>query len=214
MKGNVRRPAHKFGLNLALTKFSQLAVELQGLRDSPPRIKAESGRRTGEILRFIRGLRLSAQVIYILREHLSDSDLEVSWGHLLDEDKAMCSPECDIIIHEKGHVARWNGGEHPIMDFRFIAASKARAVVSCKSSLTDVDQVYPHDLLSHGVNKVFLFAECCRSDRFTALSKKAKRAGYSALGCLYFNDEKNGGYKTDEKGHVTFVDAVRKAVGA
>jgi len=204
---------HKFGLNLAYGRFSELAVELHGLRESPPYVKPGSGKRTGEILRFVRGLRLSAQIIYILRDHLSGSDLEISWGHLLDETNASCSPECDIIIHKKGHLRKWNGGEHPIMDFRFIEASKAQAVVSCKSSLTDIDRAYPKGLQRYGVKKVFLFAECCRNDHFKALTLQAKQAGYAALGCLYFTHAKNEGFKTDEKIHKHFIDSVRKAVG-
>jgi hypothetical protein len=213
-KTKISHSRHTFALNLAYGKFSEAAAEFQGLRLSPPDVTVGTGKRTGEILRFVRGLRLSARVIYILRDQLSGSDLEVSWGHLLDKDGAYCSPECDIIIHEKGFVQKWNGNEHPIMDFRFIEARKTRAVVSCKSSLTDVDHAYPKSLQQFGVKKVFLFAECCRSDHFKRLSVKAKNAGYTALGCLYLTFPTVEEFKTDETIHAAFVKAVEKAVTA
>jgi hypothetical protein len=203
---------HPFGVNLTYGRFSQLAAEFQGLRLSPPEVTNVPGKRTGEILRFVRGLRLSARVIYILRANLSSAHLEVSWGHLLNQDKASCSPECDIIIHEKGFVEKWNGDEHPIMDFRFIEARKTRAVVSCKSKLSDIDADYPKDLKRYGVKHVFLFAECCREDKFKALSAKAKKAGYMAVGCLYFTSPKGDGFKTDESLHASFSKAVCKCV--
>jgi hypothetical protein len=204
---------HRFGVNLANGKFSEVAAEFQGLRRSLPDVKCSPGKRTGEILRFVRGLRLSARIIYILRDQLSGSDLEVSWGHLLDKNKASCSPECDIIIHEKGHVKKWNGdgGNNPIMDFRFIEAEKARAVVSCKSKLKDVDHAYPKDLKRYGVKKVFLFAESCHTKHFKKLNAKAKKAGYTALGCLYFTSPKGDVFKTDETLHASFAKAVKNA---
>jgi hypothetical protein len=208
----ITHAGHKFGTNLAYGKFSEVATEFQTLRLSPPDVKCRPGKRTGEILRFVRGLRLSARVIYILRDQLSGSNLEVSWGHLLDKNKASCSPECDIIIHEKGHVKKWNGdgGNNPIMDFRFIEAEKARAVVSCKSLLTDVDHDYPKDLKRYGVKRVFLFAESCQTEHFKKLNFKAKKAGYTALGCLYFTSSKGEGFKTDETLHANFAEAIGK----
>ena len=63
---------------------------------------------SGRILPFVRGLRLSAHLIYAIRDILSDSDLEANWGHLLDQKGIYCSPECDVIIHRKGYIRKWN----------------------------------------------------------------------------------------------------------
>ncbi len=205
-------PAHKFGAHLAYGKFNQLATEFQGLRLSPPDVRVSPGKREGEILRFVRGLRLSARVIYILRGMLSGQNVEVSWGHLLNKDRATCSRECDIIIHEKGYVDKWNGEEHPVMDFRFIDAAKAHAIVSCKSILTAVDTDYPKEMKEFGVKNTFLFAECCTKDDFDELKKKSKKAGYAALGCLYFTSKKARGFSTDDSVHQHFADAVSKCV--
>lgn len=212
MKRYGRRSTHKFGLTLAFSRFSEVATEFQRLRLSPPAVKSSSGKRTGEILRFVRGLRLSARVIYILRDQMSNSALEVSWGHLLDNNQASCSPECDIIIHERGFVQKWNGNDHPIMDFRFIEAKKTRAVVSCKSFLADIDCSYPKDLRQFGIKKVFLFAECCRSDKFQTLSNNAKKAGYAGLGCLYLTSPDGSVFETDETIHMKFAKAVGQVV--
>ncbi len=203
---------HKFGVHLQFGKFAELATEFQGRRLSPPDVKSAPGKRTGEILRFVRGLRLSARVIYILRGILSGEDVEVSWGHLLDGDRAYCSRECDIIIHDKGYVDKWNGDQHPVMDFRFIDAEKAHVVVSCKSILTNVDTDYPKEMRKFGIKHTFLFAECCAKADFKELHAKAKKAGYAGLGCLYFTSPKAGGFTTDETVHADFGKAVCKCL--
>lgn len=206
------KPVHKFGANLAYGKFNELAAEFQGLRLSPPDAPVSPGTRSGEILRFVRGLRLSARVIYILRGILSGENVEVSWGHLLNEDRAICSRECDIIVHGKGYVNKWNGEEHPVMDFRFIDASKAHAIVSCKSILTTVDVDYPKEMKQFGIKNTFLFAECCAKDDFEELKKKSRKAGYAALGCLYFTSLKTAGFATDDSVHHHFADSISKCV--
>ncbi|MFQ5821494.1 MAG: hypothetical protein ACE5I5_16040, partial [Candidatus Heimdallarchaeota archaeon] len=89
----------------------------------------EADRCKGRILPFVRGLRLSAHLIYTIREILSGTELEANWGHLLDEEGNYCSAECDIIIHLRGHYMRWNGSIDPIMDFRFIEQQNAIAVI-------------------------------------------------------------------------------------
>ncbi|QHT68705.1 hypothetical protein GXP67_19680 [Rhodocytophaga rosea] len=70
-------------------------------------IEKRQGKNKGTILPFVRGLRFSALLIYAIRQFL-DSDLEASWGHLIN-DEGELSRECDIIIHNKGHYMRWNG---------------------------------------------------------------------------------------------------------
>ena len=67
-----------FGGSLAVEQLISLTAELQKLRHHPPLTRREGGRYEGDILGFVKGLRLSARVIYFLREYLSDTDLEVS----------------------------------------------------------------------------------------------------------------------------------------
>lgn len=202
-----------FGASLGIEQLVALAAELQKLRHHPPLVKRADGKYEGDILGFVRGLRLSARVIYFLRERLSRTDLEVSWGHLLDTNEQSCSPECDVIIHTKGHVRKWNGngGDKPVMEFKFVDASSVRAVVSCKSLLSSIDEDYPAALKVFGVKSVFLFAECCRESRWVSLRKKAKKAGYRGASCLYFTEEDESLIKTDEPMYVSFGDSVAKA---
>lgn len=163
------------------------------------------------MLPFVKGLRLSAQLIYILRNELSETDLQVDWGHLLDSEGESCSPECDVIIHRRGQVDVWNGSNKPVMDFKFVRQDLAAAVVSCKSFAKDVDKGYALKLRPY-VKPVFLFAECCAPSRVGTLRTKAKRAGYAAFGYLYTFDEKSGECVKDEKGWLKFLDAVKKEV--
>jgi len=189
-----------------------LMGELKLLRDHPPLTRHLDGHYEGQILGFVRGLRLSAGVIYFLRERLSATNLEVAWGHLVDDARDSCSPECDVIVHKKGHVAKWNGTEDPVMVFKFVKASSARAIVSCKSKLTDIDKSYPKSLKKYGVADIFLFAECCQENDFPKLEKAAKKAGYRGLWCLYLTDKDSPSFRTDEKMLINFGDAVHKAV--
>ena len=216
MKGaakTISQPHIKFGKALAIEQLIGLTAELQNLRTHPPLVRRSDGKYEGDILGFVKGLRLSARIIYFLREHLSGTDLEVSWGHLIDENDESCSPECDVIVHAKGHVRKWNGQhDHPIMDFRFIRAESTRAVISCKSSLNSVDRIYPKALRSYGVQNIFLFAECCEDRRFLSLRKKAESAGYSGLWCLYLTQDSGTPFKTDESMYDEFGKAVLKAV--
>lgn len=202
----------KFAENLAIEELSELRTELQSLRAYPPLVKRGDGKYEGDILGFVKGLRLSARLIYFLRNRLSETDLEVNWGHLVANGES-CSPECDIIIHTKGHVRRWNGGDHPIMDFKFVETDRVRAVVSCKSSLRGIDKSYPIALKRYGVKHIFLFAECCRETQFARLQNRAKTAGYSGLWCLYMSQKGPLPVKSDEKSYVDFGKAILKAVG-
>jgi len=204
-----------FGANLAIEQLVGLAAELVNLRGHPPLVRRDDGKYEGDILGFVKGLRLSARVIYFLRERLSRTELEVSWGHMLDSNEQSCSPECDVIIHTKGHLRKWNGSgnDSPVMEFKFIEASSVRAVVSCKSLLTAIDKDYPSDLKAFGVENVFLFAECCREAHLPRLREKAAAAGYRGLWCLYCADEGAPMYTTDESMYVNFGDVISKAVG-
>ena len=205
-----------FGATLSVQQLETLSAELQKLRDHPPLTRRRGGKYEGDILGFVKGLRFSARVIYFLREWLSDTHFEVSWGHVLNAQEQSCSRECDIIIHSKGQVRKWNGdgGSDPVMNFRFVRAQDVRAVVSCKSQMNSIDPDYPKALKQFGIRKVFLFAECCREDQLASLRAKAKGAGYSGLWCLYFT--KKGAdasmFSRDETMYVDFGKVVRKAV--
>jgi hypothetical protein len=205
----------RFGQTLSLEALSGLTAELKMLRQYPPVTQRSPGRYEGDILGFVRGLRLSARVLYFLREHLSDTGLDVCWGHLLSENEDSCSPECDIIVHDKGIVRRWNGFENPIMNFTFVRANAARIVISCKSVLTSIDTDYPKSLRKHGVKQVFLFAESCRASQLGALRKKARAAGYAGVWCLYTTgDTQSSIFSTDEGMLIEFGQKIIVAANA
>jgi hypothetical protein len=181
------------------------------LRQHPPVVQRSHGRYEGDILGFVRGLRLSAKVLYFLRDHLADAGFQVCWGHLLSANEESCSPECDIIIHNQGLIRKWNGSQDPVMNFSFVKASAARAVVSCKSLLTSVDARYPRDLKKHGVKHIFLFAETCKASQLEALRKKARLAGYAGLCCLYTTEPGSPLIKTNEAMWIEFGEALLTA---
>jgi len=201
-----------FGLALANEPLTELKAQLQSLKSARPLVKREDGRYEGDILGFVKGLRLSAGLIHFLDERLEGVGVEVSWGHLLDDKKDSCSPECDVIIHSRGAWRRWNGRRKSIMEFKFIEVAKVRAVVSCKSQLSSIDKRYAKDLKKFGVNKVFLFAECCSAGRFVKLSQDAKKAGYCGLCCLYFTGAGGAFQEVDPKMWMDFANLVSKAV--
>jgi hypothetical protein len=150
-------------------------------------VRAQEKRRSkGRILPFVRGLRLSAHIIYAVREILEGSDLTANWGHLLDEKRTLCSCECDVIVHKNGHVEKWNGGEKPIMDFRFIDKKDAVLVISCKSLLKtdEIDREYS-ELMKPFVDKIWLFAECCGPKSLVNIKKAASDIGYEKFWALY-----------------------------
>lgn len=197
-----------FGHALEVDDLVGLAQSLYYLRLNRPVVTKSDKHQEGDVLGFVKGLRLSARLIYFLRERLSDCQCEVNWGHLLTPDKASCSPECDVIIHKPGHVAKWNGGHSPVMDFRFIRADNAVAVISCKSDLKHVDKKYPAQLAKHGIQQVYLFAECCLQKNYSRLKQGALNSGYSGLGCLYLLDGK-GSLLIDDKIHSEFITTIR-----
>jgi hypothetical protein len=138
--------------------FEQLIGLLQGWRVDEDIRQMDAEGRKGRILGFVKGLRLSAQVAYLTRRILSDKDVDVSWGHLIDESGELCSPECDIIIHRRGCYRQWNGGDqHPIMDFKFVECSQALAIISCKSYTKSIDKGYCPEFSEHGVQKFYFF---------------------------------------------------------
>jgi hypothetical protein len=173
-------------------------------------LKATKG--SALVLPFVKGLRLSAQLIYMLREELSGTNLKVDWGHLLDDKDESCSPECDIIIH-KGHVREWDGNKQPVMHFKFVRQDSAVAVISCKSyaQAKDVEAGYVQKLHPY-VKHVFLFAECCAPDKVGSLRKRAKKASYAGFGYLYTFDEKRAEGVRDPKRWLAFLDAITSKI--
>ena len=202
------------GVSLAIGQLVGLSSELQLLRDHPPLVKRSDGKYEGDILGFVKGLHLSARVIYFLRERLSSADLEVSWGHILDQNGQSCSPECDVVIHKKGWICRWNGSSKPIMEFTFVEARSVLAVISCKSKLTTIDKDYPTSLKKYDVKKVFLFAECCDESSLQSLKQTARKAGYKGLWFLYSVENSTGLVKTDEPALKSFGDEILKSVSS
>ena len=168
---------------LKLEQFHGLMSELSDWRTL--------GLQDAGILGFVKGLRFSARLIYAIRDHLSSSSYEVDWGHLLTRDGNSCSPECDIIIHKRGHVREWNGTTRPVMNFKFINCKDAVAVISCKSMITSVDKEHKAYIkaLKPYVDKIFIFAECCEPSAVTRLKRSAQKAGCKGFWYLYACDK-------------------------
>ncbi len=170
----------------------------------------ESKKAKGRILPFVRGLKFSAQLIYKIRGFLFGTNLTASWGHLLDEEENLCSCECDIIIHKEGHIAKWNGNDEPIMDFKFVGQEKALAVISCKSYLrtSDVDIEYCEEMKPF-VNKIWLFAECCGPRSVKNINERAMNLGYEKFWYLY-TWSKQGSPQPKSNVWFQFVEEVKK----
>lgn len=190
-----------------LRHFRELMAEFEYYRLDPDLTSMKESERA---LAFIRGLRLSARLIYLIRQIISGSGLEAHWGHILSEDGRVCSRECDVIIHQPGELDRWNGEEHPVMDFRFIEHDLAIAVVSCKSKFHAVraeDKLYCQDMRAY-VGKVYLFAECCHLGKAASLRNSAEEAGYEGFWHLYAIDKEMGETVADEKEWMGFVNEI------
>lgn len=211
---SIKAPKHKFGQALAFGALYEMAGELRELRLGPPKVKKKKGSRSGDILGFVRGLRLSARLAYFLREQISHTECDVNWGHLVDDECASCSPECDVIIHKRGQLRRWNGGDRPIMDFRFIRVAHAKLVVSCKSVLTSIDRGYPATLKKFGVKRVLLFAECCKKKDLQRLRRTAKKAGYAGVYCLYLTESGTPEIRRNDRDYQSLTNAIIRAASS
>jgi hypothetical protein len=205
-----RSEKHGVGASVRIEGFHRLFVELQRWRTSDDLKLLEAAKGSALVLPFVKGLRLSARLVYILRVELSATNLRVDWGQILDNNDKWCSPECDIIVH-KGHTGVWNDTKEPVMDFKFVRQECAVAVISCKSYAKDVDKEYAHKLRKY-VKHVFLFAECCAPSRVAALRKKARQAGYAAFGYLYAFDEKRNECIPDEREWHSFLDTIKSKI--
>jgi hypothetical protein len=202
------------GQHLYTERFFALASVLQQWRIDPIMQQMDADRDEGRILGFVKGLRLSAQLAYAVREILSGENVEVSWGHLVDESGQLCSPECDIIIHRPGHMRRWNGdgGNEPIMDFRFIESTKALGLISCKSLAKSIDKDYCKSFEKYQVENILLFVECCPQRQLEQLRKQANEAGYRGLFYLFTLEDDNFTVKQDPAIYAAFVQALKDLV--
>jgi len=198
---------------LATRELQQLATELQKLKEYVLTSDGK-GKYQGHILGFVKGLRISAKLIYFIRKCLSTAGCSVSWGHIVDASGQACSPECDVIIHAPGHLDKWNEGAAPIMEFVFVEALYVKGVVSCKSHLTSIDEEYPKRLLEFGIQNVLLFAESCSLSNYENLKAQAVQSGYCGLWCAYFTTGDPDKVIIDEEHHVEFWTALRELFAA
>lgn len=177
--------AQGHGRLLLTERFEHMAAEFRAWRMSDFIRQLEASKGRGRVLPFVRGLRLSAHLIYAIRELLEGSDLTANWGHLLDQDQRFCSPECDVIVHKKiGHIRQWNGTKEPVMDFRFVSMAEAVVVISCKSRVRTIDDEYVQQVKKY-VSRVWLFGECCGPKSAKRLEDKARQTGYEKFWYLY-----------------------------
>ena len=195
------------GKMLSIEGFHSLARKLAEWRGDPSIALMDSKKSKGKILGFVKGLRLSAQIAYLIR-NISSDGFEVNWGHLIDHKGQSCSPECDIIIHRGGQVQKWNGSEQPIMDFRFIKCENALGIVSCKSLTRSIDKEYCRGFQKYQMKDIFLFAECCKSVSVDRLKEQAKDAGYKGFFYLYTFD-KDGYLTFDQNVYMDFIEAIQ-----
>ena len=100
------RAPGRMARRLRLGGFHSLVDELIQWNIDPEIVEMQKNKDPGLILPFVKGLRLSARLVYIIRDHLSCLPLQVSWGHLLSPNGDSCSPECDVIVHQQGQVVR------------------------------------------------------------------------------------------------------------
>ena len=202
------------GRQLALQKIKSLSNELAEWRSDDEIRQIQRKKPKVGVFDFVKGLRLSAQLIYIIREHLSGYSLEANWGQVIDDSGTYLSPECDVIIHSPGQLRRWNGGENQVMDFKFIPREKVIAVISCKSKITSITK----DLTDYCQRlkpymrgkKIWLFAECVPKGKGRKIINDSKRAGYQKCWYLYNWDSKNSEIQRDDELLLDFIREIIK----
>ena len=209
-----KRQLHSF-TGVERARYLSLCEELFGALASW-RCDEESSEARKKCLRFVTGLRFSALLIYALRKLLLDSPLDAHWGTLLDDNNNP-TRECDIVLHKRGSsIEIWNGGaagkSDPVMDFHFVRASEARAIISCKGyaleTVTDDMARYARDLQKY-CPEIWLFAECCNEGCAHSVAKSAKAKGYVRFTYLY-SPEDGGTANPNKGGWLEFVSAVKK----
>ena len=206
------------GQVLALKRISLLVAELTEWR-ADYEIK-QAYTEGGGVFDFVKGLRLAARLIYILKHRLSQYQLDANWGQILDKNGKYLSPECDIIIHSGKEIDRWNGeggwaNVGNIMDFRFVSITNVLAVISCKSYLTSIsgkDTKYCKRLKPYlrGRKKLWLFAECVPLGKEEDIESKIRQIGHDRFWYLYGWDEKNFQFEENRPLWEKFLDEVDK----
>jgi len=173
--------------------YDKLTSEFIGWRRNEHAIKLKNNPDAGRILHFVKGLHFSALLIYQIRIWLSGSGLKVDWGHIFHSTQGYCSRECDIIIHTGGINGRWNGqgGDHPIMDFKFVFSDHVKAVISCKAFVkpSNIDKTYCESIKKYTDN-IWLFAEYCGPESHDAIRQEAQISQYQHFWCLYSMNQK------------------------
>jgi len=206
-----RKPTTRDARSLSTLRVASLhglCGDLQASRSDRDLKLLESVRGSALVFPFAKGLRLSSQLIYILRKQLSELEhVEVNWGQVVGGDEKAFSPECDIIIHHHGCVEKWNGTEKPVMDFRFVPQRCALAVISCKSFAERVDREYVKKLQPF-VPHIFFFAECCEPRKVDPLRRAAEKSGYAGFGYLYTMEKAKGVTTKDPEQWIRFLDRV------
>lgn len=200
---------------LAIEDYASLVSKLSSWRiDQYVRyVEDQKKRGWGNVLPFVRGLRLSSQLIYVIRKKLMGSALTADWGHLLDKDGNYLSPECDIIVYDKqGEEHVWNDDIKPVFTFKFIKCTHTKLVISCKSFLnpSNIEVDYFNELKKH-VEKIWLFAEYCGPKSPRRIEETAKRIGYQEFFFLYTWSKKTSQRK-NEKGWIKFITEIKKLV--
>jgi hypothetical protein len=96
------------------------------------------------------------------------------------------------------------------MDFRFIEQSKAIAVISCKSYLTNtsIEKEYCTNMLKF-VNKVWLFAECVGPESVDLIKDSSKLIGYENFWYLYTWSRTTGNVVDDVNGWYNFIEKIK-----
>jgi len=194
--------------------YNEIFAEFQSWHISAFVKQLNLNKNKGGVLPFVRGLRLSAQLIYAIRGIISEQpELDANWGHILDQNNNFLSRECDIIIHRKGEVHKWNGKHGCVMDFRFISYDRALAVVSCKSFVTNSviskEAAYCKEMKNF-VDKVWFFGECCAPKAVASLNKKAAAVGFDKFWHSYTWDKKTDAIQQNYPGWFDFREEVRK----
>jgi len=208
MARRARRGPGALERGVLLDSYDKLCHGMSRWRSDPDLFEARK-----QVLSFVVGLRFSALLIYGIRKLLEGTGLQASWGTILADDGETCSPECDIIVHEGGRVATWNGGDAvgcPVMEFCFINRSNVRLVISCKGQeLDDIDEEVAADVrkLRPFVDRIWLFAECCKEGKLEALEEKSKKKGYERFWYVYRRT--TVGQLSNEEGWLEFGQSLR-----
>jgi len=198
---------------LSTEVFAGLSAELAKWRSDHEQQEMQRTKAEGRVFDFVKGLRFSARLIYIIRERLSSAHLEVDWGQVIDDSGDLLSPECDVIIHRQGYFRRWNGGKaDQVMDFRFIQRSDIVAVISCKSlvrSITNEVRNY-YIRMKPYVNpgKLWLFAECVPLGKEKKIKTDARAAGYAGFWHLYSWGQRESRVRADEQAWADFLTKI------